>query len=182
MKQLTILASVLLGMFILTTQSMAQQVHPTAKAKKAFHKKFPNAQNVSWGKETPSVFEGEFTLNGKRISANFDKQGNWKETETAIPNSKLPSAVKQAYKKGHKMADLKQAFKVAQPAQTVYELEVKMNENSNTKNGEQGEQAENEENEKESSGIYELVYTSNGKLVNEGSESGETGESGESGR
>jgi hypothetical protein len=127
------------------------------------------------------VFEAEFTLNGKHISANFDKQGNWKETETPISNSQLPNAVKQAYKKGHKIADLKQAYKVAQPGKTVYELEVKMNKSSNTENGEQGEQAENEENENESSGIYELVYTSNGKTVNEPSESGESGEAMESG-
>jgi hypothetical protein len=173
MKQLTILSSLLLAMFVFTTQSMAQQVHVTSKAKKAFQKKFPNAQNVNWGKETSNVFEAEFTMNGKKMSANFDKQGNWKETEMPIPNRKLPHAVKRSYKKNHKMADLKQAFKVAQPDKTVYELEVKMNENSNAKNAEQGEQAENEENKNESSGIYELVYTSNGKLVNEGSESGE---------
>jgi hypothetical protein len=154
MKHLTILTTVLLALFVFTTQSMAQQVQPTAKAKKAFQKKFPNARNVSWGKETQNVFEAEFTLHGKHISANFDKQGNWKETETPIPNRKLPNAVKRAYKKGHKMAALKQAFKVAQPGKTVYELEV---------------------------GSGELVYTSNGKVVNEGEENGEAMESGESG-
>jgi hypothetical protein len=176
MKQLTILATVLLGMFILTTQSKAQQVHPTSKAKKAFQQKFPNARNVNWGKETSAVFEAEFTLNGKHMSANFDKQGNWKETETPISNSQLPNAVKQAYKKGHKVADLKQAYKVAQPGKTVYELEIKMGEaNSKAENEEKGEKAENEH---EGSGIYELVYTSSGKIVNEGGENGESGVSG----
>lgn len=147
MKQLTILATLLLAVFAASSQSMAQQVHVTAKAKQAFNQKFPNARNVQWGKETPKVFEAEFTLNGKHMSANFDEQGNWKETEKPVPNSALPHAVKQSYTKGHNMANLKQAYKVSRPGQTVYELEVKAN--GENENSEQGEKAENESGESE---------------------------------
>ena len=71
-----------------------QKSNVPAKVKTAFAKKFPNAKKASWDKENAKEWEAEFKMNGKKYSANFDNNGNWKETEYRINKSDIPSAVK----------------------------------------------------------------------------------------
>lgn len=184
MKQLTILAMVLSALFMFSAQSMAQQVNVPTEVKQAFRNKFPNALNVDWGKESPTVFEAEFSMNGKEISANFDEQGRWKETEKPISNSDVPNAVIRSLHNHYQKADLKKAYKVSRPGQTVYELEVKMKQEKGNEEieNEQGENEENEENgnengemEYEGHHTRELVFTANGKLINQSGEESEEG-------
>jgi len=156
MKQLAIYAAMLLASFMFVNKSQAQQIHVTSKAKKAFAAKFPNAKNIHWGKESPHVFEAEFTLNGTRMSANFDEQGHWKETETPISKREVPNAVMKAMQNNYGKAKLRQAYKVAQPGRIVYEMEIKM--------GGQNQ---------------ELVFSSKGAVIHNGGENEENGEKGE---
>jgi len=158
MKRIYIFITSLLVVFMLTNRGMAQQIHVTSKAKKAFTAKFPNAKNVHWGKESAHVFEAEFTLDGTRMSANFDEQGNWKETETPISKGNVPTTVMQSMQKNYSQATLRQAYKVAQPGRIVYEMEVKMGGHNR-----------------------ELVFSSKGKVIHNGGENEENGEKGESG-
>jgi len=70
-----------------------------AKVKTAFAEKFSNATKIAWDKENAKEWEAEFKMNGKKYSANFDNNGNWKETEYRINKSDIPSAVKSTLDK-----------------------------------------------------------------------------------
>ncbi|HKK45205.1 MAG TPA: PepSY-like domain-containing protein [Balneolaceae bacterium] len=159
-------ASLVLTLFFLASVTKAQNV--PSKVKEAFAKKFPNAQQVEWGKENATEFEAEFTISGTHLSANFDPEGNWKETEVEISHNDLPMAVQQTLKNDYSEAEIKHMFKVTQPDQTLYEVAVA---NKNEENNEENEEEENE-NEKNEQGEYgegrnthELVFTADGKLV-----------------
>ena len=71
-----------------------QKSNVPAKVKTAFAEKFPNATKISWDKENSAEWEAEFKMKGKEYSANFNNNGNWKETEYEIKKSDIPSAVK----------------------------------------------------------------------------------------
>jgi hypothetical protein len=60
---------------------------------KAFSEKFATATNVEWEAEEEGIFEAEFTLNGKEMSAEFTSDGTWKETETEVAQSDLPAVI-----------------------------------------------------------------------------------------
>jgi sulfur carrier protein ThiS len=70
-----------------------QKDNVPTKVKAAFTKKFPDAKNLRWGKESATEWEAEFKLNGQDYSANFTSDGSWKETEYRIQKSDLPEAV-----------------------------------------------------------------------------------------
>jgi len=119
-----------------------QKSNVPEKVKTAFAEKFPNAKKVSWDKENPKEWEAEFKMNGQKYSANYDNNGNWKETEYKINKSDIPSAVKSTLNKdfsGYKI-------EVAEISETVdgkvYEFMI----------------------EKDNSDV-ELAIDSNGKLV-----------------
>lgn len=60
---------------------------------KAFQSKFPAAKKVEWAMEDSTEYEAEFTVDSTKMSANFDAEGNWKETEWKVEVSTLPTAV-----------------------------------------------------------------------------------------
>lgn len=166
--------SLVFSLFFLVSITNAQNI--PAKVKEAFSQKFPNAQQVEWGKENATEFEAEFTLKGTHMSANFDSDGNWKETEVEISHSDLPVAVQKTLEKDYSEVEVKHIYKVSQPRQTLYEIAV---ENADEeKYEEKGEENEHEENEQgeygEENNTHELIFTSDGKLVKkEGSEEDE---------
>lgn len=63
------------------------------KVQKAFTQKFPNAQKVKWTEENEEEWEAEFRMKGMEYSANYDEEGNWKETEHEIRKSEIPGVV-----------------------------------------------------------------------------------------
>lgn len=96
------------------------------KVQSAFSQKFPNAKKIKWGKEDAKVWEAEFEIKGNKMSANFDDEGNWKETESEIETEALPSAVMNMLNtdfEGYQMED--EITKVEQPEQTEFEVIVK---------------------------------------------------------
>ena len=96
--------------------------------KTAFHTKFPGATAVSWGKENAKEYEAEFKFNNNAVSANFGLDGSWVETETVIPVSDLPAAVKTAISAKYPGAPITLAEKTEQPGdKTLYEVSVKVN-------------------------------------------------------
>lgn len=168
MKQAILLAAAALAMTVLSSpgmaqQSMASQYNVTSQAKMAFEAKFPNAQNAQWKKEGERL-EVEFNANGKDMSAIFDKQGNWKETEQMISNDQIPSAVMKYVHQHYQNETPRQPAKLWRPGgKILYELEV--------------------------NGVNrDLVFTPEGKLLDnsryseesaENAESAEQGETGE---
>src|SRR4051812_10101149 len=104
----------LLCLFI-TVAACAQKINVPAAVSNAFKSKFPNATNVKWGKESAKEFEAEFKLNGTSISANFNTDGSWVETETVIKTADLPAAVTNAVKKKYPGAAITMAEKLEMP-------------------------------------------------------------------
>jgi hypothetical protein len=79
--------------------TIGQSLKIPVVVKAAINTKFPNATNVKWGKENAKEYEAEFKLNNTAVSANFNLDGSWVETETTISANALPTAVATAITK-----------------------------------------------------------------------------------
>jgi len=90
-----------------------------------FAKKFPNAQKVKWEKENETEWEANFRLNEKKYSANFDNEGNWKETEYEIKESEIPALVKKKIDKEFAGYNIEEAEISETSNGKVYEFELK---------------------------------------------------------
>lgn len=93
----------------------------------AFSEKYPNVANVKW--ETKAGYYVADFHNGYEASAWFTPNGEWQLTETDIPYSALPQAVKTTfdaseYKKGPgwKVDDIDKLERIG--LETVYVIEV----------------------------------------------------------
>jgi hypothetical protein len=93
-----------------------------AAVQKAFEARFPAASQVHWGKESRKEYEAEFLLNGKSVSANFDLNGKWIETESIISKEELPQPVLASILRQYPDAKYKTVEKVEMPGKTQYEM------------------------------------------------------------
>jgi len=119
---------VLIAAIIIGFSANCQGLKVPEAVQNAFTARFPNATNLKWGKENAKEYEAEFKLNGNSISANFSQDGTWVETESVIPESELPSAVKAAVGKKYPGAPITLAEKTEQPGNKIlYEVSVKVN-------------------------------------------------------
>lgn len=104
----------------------AQIKVPTAVAT-AFKKKFADATHVKWGKENAKEFEAEFELKSRKMSANFDLQGNWKETETEIDVVDLPAVIARSIAAKYPGTVILGADKIEKwDGKTIYEAGIKI--------------------------------------------------------
>jgi hypothetical protein len=83
---------------------------------------------VNWIEESDTEYEAVFTLNGKEASANFDNIGNWKEMEMSIAEAHLPYAVRQTLRRDYEKAEVIHVFEITSTGETVYEVEIKIDE------------------------------------------------------
>ena len=105
-----------------------QSIKVPAEVRTAFSNKFPSASNVKWGKENAKEFEAEFRLNNITVSANFNLDGSWVETESVIPVSDLPAAVSAAINTKYPGSPITMAEKTEQPGNKIlYEVIIKVN-------------------------------------------------------
>ena len=89
----------ILLVFIMTGFSACAQKTAPDNVQQAFKQKFPNAVSVKWDRENKNEWEAEFKLEGKMLSANFDNDGKWLETERDLSMQELPAAVKKTLDK-----------------------------------------------------------------------------------
>ncbi len=90
----------------------------------AFKAKFPTVADAKWEMEGTN-YEACFKQNGSEVSANFDKDGNWLETETEIKVSELPPAVQTTIHKEFADYKVKEASKVQSAKNgSCYEAEI----------------------------------------------------------
>lgn len=96
-----------------------------AELQSAFSSKYPNVTNVKW--ETKSGYYVADFYDGYEASAWFTQDGKWQMTETDIPYSALPQAVKTAFETGEyakwKKDDIVDKLERA-GVETVYVIEV----------------------------------------------------------
>jgi len=91
----------------------------------AFSHKFPNAKEVEWGKEGTDVWEAEFELSDKDMSANFNIRGTWLETETELVKKDLPNVVKNVILTDYKGYKIKEIGFTETSDYKAFEVEVK---------------------------------------------------------
>ena len=96
-----------------------------AAVNQAFTKAFPSTTVKKWDKEDGN-YEANFSKDGKTMSATFDANGKWMETETDIKISELPAAVTDYVKANYKSATIKEAAIISNSSSSkIYEAEVK---------------------------------------------------------
>jgi hypothetical protein len=96
----------------------------------AFAKRFVNATDVEWGMEDETEWEAEFKMNAKDYSANFDNNGNWKETEYKINIADIPVEVKSAIDKSFEGYKIEEAEVSETDNGKVYEFELEKGESN----------------------------------------------------
>lgn len=95
----------------------------------AFQAKFAGAAEVEWGMEEDSVYEAEFELNDREMTANFDATGTWLETEYSISESALPPIVMDSVKSLFENPVVEKAEVSETPQGKVFELQLKTDDN-----------------------------------------------------
>lgn len=122
MKKVTLLPLVL---FLFVGLSACSQNRVPDAVRTAFNKKFPTVQKADWGREGKTEWEAEFTMNGKDMSANFDLDGHWKETETTLSINELPEKVRTALQQQFSDFNIKEAAYTETESANVYEVIIK---------------------------------------------------------
>jgi hypothetical protein len=120
----TLIISAFVALFCL--QGFSQKIKdadvPDA-VKTSFSKYFPGLA-ATWEKEKGN-YEAGFKKNNKSMSAVFQPDGKWVETETAIKESELPAAVLSYVKTNYKGKPIKESAKITAADGTfTYEAEV----------------------------------------------------------
>lgn len=119
---------ILAAMLLAFSFSACSQTKVPEAVKTAFNKKFPTVKKVDWGKEGKTEWEAEFELNEKDMSANFDPQGNWKETETDLEEDDVPSMVMNVLNAKFPGYKVKDAAFTETPKFSAYEIVIKKGE------------------------------------------------------
>ncbi|MBS1934083.1 MAG: PepSY-like domain-containing protein [Bacteroidetes bacterium] len=119
---------ILFGQLLLAGLATYAQTKAPNAVTASFTKQFPNASNVKWGKENAKEYEANFKLNGISMSANYDLNGGWKETETEIAVTDLPLVVSKSIKTKYPDAIISGADKIEKSdGKIIYEADIKSN-------------------------------------------------------
>ena len=119
---------ILSAMLMAISFTACSQSKVPAAVKTAFSKKFPTVKKVDWGKEGKTRWEAEFERNEKDMSANFDLQGNWKETETDLEENTLPANVDSVLNSQFSGYKIKEVAFSETPERSAYEIVIKKGE------------------------------------------------------
>ncbi|MEO8664889.1 MAG: PepSY-like domain-containing protein [Ignavibacteria bacterium] len=116
---------ILVALAIFISINVNAQTVP-ATVSEAFNKKFPDAKNVRWNKESSNDYEASFEMNGITSSADFSKKGIWTETETSVSYDQLPQKVQDSFSSNYKGIKPKAEALIETSAGTKkYEIEYK---------------------------------------------------------
>lgn len=96
--------------------------------KAAFEKMFPEAKSIKWSVEDPKTWEAEFKVKCKKMSANFDVDGKWMETETEMKARNLPDNVLRVVKIEFPGYRIDEVCLVESPDMKSYEIEIEKKE------------------------------------------------------
>ena len=87
-------------LFVLLISCLCSKAEiPPVEVQQAFAQKFPTAKAIHWGKEGSKVWEAEFEQDGIKLTAEFNLQGIWQETEQKVDANTFPVAVTDAIRK-----------------------------------------------------------------------------------
>lgn len=115
----------LLGFGLLFTSCSSDESTAPAQVQVAFNNKFPTVEKAEWSKESEGVWEAEFKMMEKDMSANFLADGTWLETETELTSDDLPQEVEDAVAAqfaGYSVKEMNLVEKTGEPK--TYEIEL----------------------------------------------------------
>lgn len=119
---------IVIGLMLASMPAFAQKLDVSkvpASVMAAFNKNFSGINDAKWEKEKGN-YEANFKQNGQKMSALFDANGGWLETETDIAINTLPAAVTEYIAKNYKGEKIKEAAKLKMAnGDDNYEAEVK---------------------------------------------------------
>jgi hypothetical protein len=117
-------ALILVLLFSVSAFAHAQENPVPESVQKAFDAKFSSAKKVEW-EEDDDAWEAEFKMKGKEVSAQFNTDGDWLETETEIKPKNLPAAVTAAINSLFPGSEIEEAERVETPdLAEAYEVEL----------------------------------------------------------
>ncbi len=123
MKKVFVIAALIAAIPAFAQKMDASKVPAPVKA--TFSKTFATVKDAKWEKENGN-FEANFTQFGTKMSATFDANGAWLETENAIAVNALPPAAASYLATNYKGEKIKGAAKLKMAnGETHYEAEVK---------------------------------------------------------
>jgi len=106
------------------TSHTAQPAPPVVS--KGFEQKFPNVSKVVWTKMGEKQWRASFADSGSTISARFDENGAWMETNMAMMTTDLPKTIADAIKSGYAGYSVMSAMKVdAASSGITYQVRIK---------------------------------------------------------
>ena len=119
---------IIIALLLCTTATFAQKMEASKVpdgVKATFNKSFPGIKDAKWEIEKGN-YEANFKQGTEKMSALFDTNGKWLETETAIPVNTLPANVAAYIAANYKGEKIKEAavLKMAN-GDNNYEAEVK---------------------------------------------------------
>lgn len=121
MSKLTITIAAVLG---LTFNVLAGD--GPAAAEKALAATYPKAEDIVWSKESANNYQAAFLYSGVYMWVNYNEDGKWLQTKTAISPSQLPNPISDYVKKNYGTNNILTAKKVERPEADIllYELEI----------------------------------------------------------
>jgi hypothetical protein len=112
-------------MFAIHTSKNSKNEVPSV-VKDSFARRFPNVK-AKWEKED-NKFEAEFKKDGKKMSATYNENGVWLETEMEISVSDLPAIITEYVKDTHH-SKIRKAYRITGVNGVVtYEVETRSKE------------------------------------------------------
>jgi hypothetical protein len=92
----------------------------------SFKTKFATAEKIEWEMDYEN-YEATFKINKIDITAKFDKDGKWMETETPVNHSNLPAGVKVCLSHQFDIYKENEIEKVEKPDGVNYEFKITCN-------------------------------------------------------
>ena len=90
----------------------------------SFNKKFANATKVKWSMEDKTEWEAEFKMDGKEMSASYDLEGKWINTEAKLTEKDLPANVLKAVNTAYAGWKIESVESYETPQMKGYELGI----------------------------------------------------------
>jgi len=115
-------------MFVAFNLGTVGQTAVPENVKATFQKMFPEAKSIAWSVEDSKTWEAEFKMKCKKMSANFDSDGKWIETETEMKARTLPDNVLNVVKTEFPGYRIDEACLVESPDMKAYEIGIEKKE------------------------------------------------------
>ncbi|HEX7846157.1 MAG TPA: hypothetical protein VF476_10190 [Chitinophagaceae bacterium] len=112
-----------LAIAITTLSSFANQPDVDPKVLESFNTEFATAKEVSWTAAT-DYYKAEFTFNGQRVNAFYNKEGELLGLTRYITSPDLPLALQAGLKRSYADYWISDLFEVTKSNSTTYYITV----------------------------------------------------------